>query len=556
MGITDFERAVSAVLPDIVARIPKEPAAKLGRWQPKGYRPQGTRVQSALEEIGDLLAERLLGAVELTVDKLTVDIPPDLLEGLAEPRPGEFGFVTAGESSATRQAVELVEHVHPGAADRVVKLVEALRDKASVPDAAGDEEELAAQHGAAHFALAVVVTTAVFGALGSVLARATPAIVGVALGAAAIVLPTAPKPSAYTAAVMAKRRADYRYPQMAELSAAIKDYRFWLAEGAVPEETDFSGNGLVAAFPGGVVVRTGSAEPFRPVALQVLAEPPAEVELSGWDDVVEISWTAAEGGARISGTENQQSHRGRGYQSWMSPPWPGDYRVRVHARDRDEGDDSYYLIIWQAPASHEVVHKKTDRLGHRLRGEPEPAVVVAPEAAYRWIEKSSLGQAATITVITGLTLEEVVQALGGNPSAPMSIRAYVERLSLRRDYTYEAVLTVLAVDDVVLAVEENGFQAAGSNRMKALSRKGKAASIYWNVNANFQLTFAEHGELVYSADSAGKANPPGMGDLDFNDFRHRNIIGVAAVARFAGRGITEADLAAIYAADQAYLLDG
>jgi hypothetical protein len=356
--------------------------------------------------------------------------------------------------------------------------------------------------------------------------------------------------------VTAKRRAEYLFPQMTSLSATIKDYRFWLAEGAVPEDTDFSGNGLVAAVAGGVVVRTGSAEPFRPVTVQVLAEPPAEVELTGWDEVVEISWTAAEGGARISGTENQESHRWRGYQSWMSPPWPGDYRVRVHARDRDQGDDSYYLIIWQAPASHEVVYKKTDRLGHRLRGEPEPPVVVAPEAAYRWIDKSSLGQAATITVITGLTIEEVVHAFGGDPSAPISIRAYVERLSLQRDYTYQAVLTVLAVDDVVLAVEENGFQAADGDRMKALSRKGKAASIYWNVNANFRLIFAEHGELVYEADSAYEASPPGMADLDFNDFRNRNTKGVAAVARFAGRGITEADLAAIYAADQAYLLDG
>jgi hypothetical protein len=557
MGINDFEPAVSVALPGIIARVPKEPAAKLGRWRPKGHQQRhGTRVQAALEELGDLLAERLLGALELTVDDLNVDIPPDLLAGLPEPQLGRFGFATSGEASATRQAVSVVEHVHPGAADMVVELVGALRDKASVPDADGDEAEIAAQHGAAHFALAVVVSTAVFGALGTAVARATPAIIGVALGAAAIVLPTAPKPSAYAAAVLAKRRAEYLHPSMASMSAAVTDHRFWISEGPVPADTDFSGNGLVAAVAGGVVVRTGSAESYRPVTLQVLAEPPAEADLTGWDEVVDISWTAAEGGARLSGTENQQSHRWHGLRTWESPPWPGDYRVRVHARDRDQADDTYSLIIWQAPAEPEVVHKKTDRLGHRLRGEPEPALVVAPEAEYRWIAKSSLGQAATITIVAGLTPDEVVRAFGGDPSAPISIQAFVERLSLQRDFHYQALLAVRAVDGVVLAVEENGFQGADDNRIKELSRNGKAASVYWNVNANFRLTFAARGELVYSGEAPREGDPPDTEDLDFHDFRNRYAKGVVAVARFVGRGITEADMAAIYAADQAYLLDG
>jgi hypothetical protein len=556
MGIKDFEPAVSAALPEIIARVPKEPAAKLGRWRPKGYQQRGTRVQAALEELGDLLAERLLGALELTVDDLNVAIPPDLLAGLPEPQLGPFGFATSGEASATHQAVSFVEHVHPGAADLVVELVEALWDKASVPDAKGDEAEIAAQHGAAHFALAVVVSAAVFGALGTVVARATPAIVGVALGAVAIVLPTAPKPSAYAAAVLAKRRAEYMYPSMSSVLAAVTDNRFWIAEGPVPADIDFSRNGLAVAVLGGVVVRTGSAESHRRVTLQVLAEPPAEVDLTGWDEVVDISWTAAEGGARVSGTENLESHRWRGHHTWESPPWPGDYRVRVHARDRDEADDTYSLIIWQAPAEPEVVHKKTDGLGHRLRGEPEPASVVAPEAEYRWIAKSSLSVAATITIVVGLTPDEVVRAFGGDPSGPISIQAFAQRLALQRDSQYHAVLAMLEVDGAVLAVEENGFQGADSDRIKALSRNGKAASVYWNVNANFRLTFAERGELVYSGDASHEGNPPGTEDLDFGDYHNRYAKGVVAVARFTGRGISKADIAAIYAADQAYLLDG
>lgn len=82
MGIKDFESVVSAALPDVVALVPKEPAARLGRWEPKeGHRQRGTRVQTALDEIGDLLSERLLGALELAVDRLAVDIPHDRHEG-------------------------------------------------------------------------------------------------------------------------------------------------------------------------------------------------------------------------------------------------------------------------------------------------------------------------------------------------------------------------------------------------------------------------------------------------------------------------------------------
>ena len=107
----------------------------------------------------------------------------------------------------------------------------------------------------------------------------------------------------------------------------------------------------------------------------------------------------------------------------------------------EEAEDSYDLVMWQAPAAPDVVHKKTDRLGHRLRGEPEPALVTPPDAEYRWIDKSSLQVAATITVVQGLTRDEVISTFGGDPET-----------------------------------------------LTALSRNGKVASLYWNVNANFRLT--------------------------------------------------------------------
>lgn len=535
MGIEDFEPLVSAALPGVVALVPDEPAARLGRWVPKGHRRHGTRVQAALDELGDVLAERLLGALELTVDRLVVDIPRDLLTGLTPPANTRFAMSVSGEQTATRPAVAIVEQVRPGATELVVNLVEALRDKAAVPDATGDEAAIAARHGAAHLALAVVVSTAVLRSLG---AGETPAIVGVALGAAAIVLPAVPKPSGYAAAVLARRRAEYRLPRSSAVSAVVTDHRFWLTEGSTPAAVDFAGNGLVAAVPDGVVVRTGLAAGRVRVLTHVLTGPPAEVDLTGWDEVVEISWAAPAGGAVLSG------------DGWESPPWPGDYRVRVHVTGRDDAEDVFHLAMWRAPAAREVVHKKADRLGHRLRGEPEPPLVTPPDAEHRWIEKSPVQVAATITVVQGLTPDEVVSTFGGDPAAPVSIRSIAQRGG------YVPALAVLAVDGVVVAVEDNGFQGADRATLTALSRNGKAASVYWNVNANFQFTVAEHGELRYAGHPYRDPGAPHAEDLDFDDVRHRNAKGLTALARFTGRGITAADLAAIYAADRAYLLAG
>ncbi|ONI82639.1 hypothetical protein ALI22I_42150 [Saccharothrix sp. ALI-22-I] len=555
MGIKDFAPLVSAALPDIVAVVPEEPAARLGRWEPKGSRQHGTRVQAALDEIGNVLSERLLGALELTVDRLAVDIPHDLVSGLTRPTVTRFSTMAiGGEQTATKQPVAIVEQVHPGATDLVVDLVEALRDKAAVPDATGDEAEIAAQHGAAHFALAVIVSTAVLRSLGTAVGGETSAIIGVALGAAAIVLPTVPKPRGYAAAVLAKRRAEYLLPRSWSPSAAVTDHQFRITEGSAPANVDFSGNGLVAAVEDGVVVRTGVAAGHVPTTMRVLAGPPDEIDLNGWDEVVEISWTAPEGGAVLHGDTARHNRR------WELPPWPGDYRVRVHVTGRDDAEDSYHVVVWQAPAAPGVVHKKTDRLGHRLRGEPEPPLVIPPDAEHWWIEKSSLSEAATITVVHGLTPSEVISTFGGDPAAPVSIKSIAERPAWERHgdprYGYVPLLAVLAVDDVVLAVEENGFQGADNDTLTALSRNGKAASLYWNVNGNFQLTVAERGEPLFAGNPRHEPGAPHTEDLDFDDFRHRKAKGLTAVARFTGRGITADDLAAIYAADQAYVLKG
>jgi len=548
----DFEALVSAVLPDIVALVPKEPAARLGRWKPKGRQQRGTRVYAALKEVGDLLSERLLGALELTVDRLVVDIPPDLVAGLTPVTATGFGMVgIVNEQTATKEPVAFVEKLHPGAADLVVELVEALRELASVPDATGDEADIAARHGAAHFALAVIVSTAVLRSLGTAVGAATPAIIGVALGAAAIVLPTVPKPPAYAAAVVDRTRVEYQMPRYSTEVATVAEHLFAITEGSQPEYVGFVVNGLVTAVPGGVAIRTGIATGHVTVSTDILNGPPDELGLSDWDDVVEISWTAPQGGAVMHGAGPKLGRQPR----WQAPPWPGDYRVRVHVSGRDDDDAFYHLMIWQAPAAPEIVHKKTDRLGHRLRGEPEPPLVIPPDADYRWIEKGPLSAAATVTVIHGRTLDEVISTFGADPAAPVSIEETAGVPSRRLHGAPEQLLAVLAVDDMVLAVEDHGSHGADPDTLVTLSRKGKAVSLYWAGNAGFLLAIAERGKLSYAGDPRHDRGAPHTDDLDFGDRRHRNAKGLTVLARVAGRGVTADDVAAIYAADRAYILE-
>lgn len=59
----------------------------------------------------------------------------------------------------------------------------------------------------------------------------------------------------------------------------------------------------------------------------------------------------------------------------------------------------------------------------QIPGEPEPVRPPRPEHTYRWIRRSPLSVAATVTVATGSTFEEVLLAFGADPDRPEAIRA-------------------------------------------------------------------------------------------------------------------------------------
>ena len=580
-------RTVVELMPDIAARVPAAPATALGRLgllgsatvetplapgltgvpmrAPGGEvippRPPGaggpahlvfaaarqpSRADRALSELSEAVQERLLGALELTVDGLAVAVP----DGLTIP--AELGSRTVttvvvgggGEASTARS---VAEQARPDLVDLAKRLAVALAGHPAIGQAlAADgstEAEIAARHGAAYLALAVAVTSMVIReALG------TSAAIGVGIAVAVRLLVDAPTPAGYAAALLAKQREEYVMPATDMGTATVVDHRLVLAGSETPGAVDVSGNGLVVPVPGGAVVHTGVAGGPVSVRLRVLDSPPESAETTGWDEVVEVSWTATLGGAAIV------TEAWRPGLTLRTPPWPGEYRLRVHASGRDDSPDGdapedYLLLVWEAPATPEIVHKRTDRVGRRLRGEPDTPAPPRPEADYRWIRRSTLSEAATVTAVVGSTSDEVLRAFGADPAEPASL------LELASE-SEEPWVAVLAVGDGrVLAVEPNGWQASERPVLYGLSRRGRAASMYWNMGRS-RLSFAESGQVLAQFEPGWEPVPAEAAHLvagmDLEDHRGTSQKGLVAVERFTGIRLREEDLAATDTADVAY----
>ena len=163
--------------------------------------------------------------------------------------------------------------------------------------------------------------------------------------------------------------------------------------------------------------------------------------------------------------------------------------------------------------------------------------------------------AATVTVVTGSTAEDVLRAFGADPDQPQSLRRISDDVTARS--WVDPWVAVLETGTAVLAVEYNGFQGADVAILRRASAKGRAGSMFWNVNAMTRLSFAEGGHVLASFEppediNAGPAVGAALDGLDFDDYREKEGKGLVAVQRFTGRGITAQDLDQIEAADIAF----
>lgn len=563
--VDELGSVVVETMSSVRPRIPASPAATLGRLRLSSdefgrYSVGETGIRAELSRLGQLLTERILGALELLVAELDVPEVPGLAALVPAPEDGKavmFGYLM-GDGEATT-AIAKIEAFRPGALALVVELAARLSEHSDVvaqlhsaaaldSSVALDEAGVAAAHGAAYLALGVAVATIVLRNLGEGDDPAT--VVGAALTAAGPLLRAAPMPAQYAAARLAKIRDGYLYPSYSSGTAQANDHRFALSEGDFPTTADFRDNGLVAVVPGGIAVRTGTADGTVHVRVDVLEGAPSDVDTSGWDEVVEVSWTADRGLASVLGAPQSAGQGGHGSLAEQTPPWPGTYRVRVYATGRDEVDlqESYKLTVWQSPVTGTVVHKRTDRLGHRLRGEAEPPVVAEPEDAYHWVERSALAEAGTITVVAQGNPDTVVRAFGADPATPEPMDELEERAMERND----PWIAVAPITDGVLAVEYNGYQGSHGPELRALSCGTRAASLYWNVNGVTRLSFAADGRIVAAFELGEQQQDPALEpilrDLDFGDYRNRIAKGLVAVERFTGSVFAESDLARVESA--------
>jgi hypothetical protein len=510
--VGEFEQSIMNAAPSIEALIPRDPAAELGRYEPRRWNPgherPGAPAQRALDDFPGLIAERLLGALELAVPGLTLTAPGEIVAGLRPlPDGSTFSYLSANGQSALKTPVTMVAAVHRGAIELITEQVRSMAGLLDLSEAGGDEAAVAAKHGAAHLAVAVAVSAAVLRAIGTPISTDPAAIIGVAIGTTALLLPAIPKPPAYAQALLDKRRAEYLGSSW-QTNVPVFDHEFVVVEEPGLTKAGFTSTGLVGAVDTGFAVRTGIANGNVPVSVRVVLDVPGEPRIECWDEVAEASFTAVNGDARLG-------HGGM-------PPWPGEFRVRVHARGRDGDDDERYeLLIWPAPHTEPLVHKKTDRIGHRLRGEREPEVPIAPEAGLRWLPKA-LGEAATVTVITGLDVDDVVD-----------------------DFEEDSI--AVEIDGGVVVVEVNNYVGSQREVLERLSRNGKAASHFWNVNAVRRLSFARNGRLISSQEPWEEADfgddpevAAALDGLGFGDWRHTDAKGITAVTRFTG-GVLPAD---------------
>lgn len=559
---------VTELFPVLLGRIPRGPAAALGRLGAPETRLDvfaldtgrlvtghgEPEVVSHLRSLGDPVSERLLGALELTLDGLSVDIPVEVAAAVPglDATPQSFGFgMIGGPNAETVTAVRLLDQLRPGISGAIVALVAELAAHEALvpllapgPEFAG-EEELATAHGAAHLALALAVAAPILRRVGAPLLAGKPAaVVGVALGAVSALLSVKPMPPRYAAALLEKRRAEYVLPAFSSGSAEVSGHRFALAERPVDGEADFSGTGLVAVVPGGVAVRTGLGEGHVSVSTRVLAGPPDTVETDWWDEVAEVSWRAEQGDAILGESDRRRP---------KTPPWPGDFRVRVHAIGRDGGEsERYELVLWKAPPGPDLVHKRGDRLGFVLRGEPVPEIEDPPEVVYRWIGESALSDAATVTIVASSSPEEVLRGFGADPAEPVSA------MELSQLFDLDPWVVVLPVEGGVLAVEFNGFQGSHGPVLEPLSRAGRTASLYWNVNALTRLSFADKGtvhagfELGHAVETEDPGVIEALAGLDFDGYRDRKGKALVAIERYTGYRMLPEDIERMTSADVAY----
>ncbi|WP_051342150.1 hypothetical protein [Pseudonocardia spinosispora] len=412
--IDALARVVAEAVPVLVAATPHEAAVDLGRHNLHDpFSSFGRKLPVGLPDLLYPVLERmaLVPPTELVdhpalalTDELwgQLDEQLHMQRRLRESPDGSFSLVGFSRPAEGPRPEPLPDPLASARELLRASVLTLVRHRLIIPllaSSARTEAELAAAHGAGHLAVCLATALAIQRAMAHV--ASDPDLIRslgwVGYCETYVLLSRALPPDGYDAAALAAQRSGYTLPRTAVTWVGAPQQRLVLVEGfsaamritqvqhvdpvqatrnreyapvseLIPDTVqDFTRNGLVAVVDGVPIIRTGAPAHLVEVCMELHDAMP-ELDIQSWDEVVEISWTAVQGAGTVLGT----------ITPWPSPvglqtpPWPGDYRIRVHAVGRDDRSlgGRYRLLVWPAPTAPEIVHKATDQLGRRLRGEP------------------------------------------------------------------------------------------------------------------------------------------------------------------------------------------
>jgi hypothetical protein len=121
-------------------------------------------------------------------------------------------------------------------------------------------------------------------------------------------------------------------------------------------------------------------------------------------------------------------------------------------------------------------------------------------AAYRWLEDdtTSYSAAGCVTVACGIETEGALVAMGADPhrsTPPAEIR-----LGEGIGWVSVAGSDAGLPEDTVVLVENNGWEGIRPEVLSRLSKPGKAASVYWNVEGLLMFGCARRGKVIATVD--------------------------------------------------------
>lgn len=103
---------------------------------------------------------------------------------------------------------------------------------------------------------------------------------------------------------------------------------------------------------------------------------------------------------------------------------------------------------------------------------------------------SVLSEAACVAIADATTPDDAIRAYGGDPATAELVTGQ----QAARSWTDGAFVLAADVAGATIVIEINGYQGTRAEVLRPLSAGGRAAAVFWNVDANSEWVYAVAGE--------------------------------------------------------------